>query len=99
LELLEKRFEQQLRLFVSHQPSPELGQHVGVKAKVRQLQAQHIFPVNATAHGISRRPVRQAFRKLQDRDQRESSGRPRVGNRAAKVSSANNGPNRSCTAK
>ena len=57
------------------EPGPELTQHGVVEARIGQLQAQGIFPVNAAAHGVSRLAVGQAFGKLQDCRQRQAPGR------------------------
>jgi hypothetical protein len=45
-----------------------------VKAGVAQLQAAGLLPIQPTAHGICRLPVRQPVRKLQHRDHGQAPG-------------------------
>jgi hypothetical protein len=40
-----------------------------VKARVRQVEAQGIFPIDTARHGIGRLAVREAFDILHDSDQ------------------------------
>jgi hypothetical protein len=49
--------EQQLFGVPRQQPRPELAQHGMVEARVGQLQAKDIFPINAAAHRIGRLAV------------------------------------------
>ena len=45
-----------------------------VKPGVGELQAQQLLPVNPAPHGIGRLPVREIFRELQQRHQRQLPG-------------------------
>jgi hypothetical protein len=57
------------------QACPELAQHTVVKARIRQLQAEDVLPVDAAPDRLGRLSVWQAFRELQDCDQRQAPGR------------------------
>jgi hypothetical protein len=43
----------------------------GIKPGLGELQAQHVFPVDAAAHSSGRLAIGESFGKLQDRDQRQ----------------------------
>lgn len=49
----------------------ELGEYAEVEARVGQLEAERVFPVDAGAHGVGGLPIAEVFEKLQDRDQSE----------------------------
>src|SRR5829696_6442592 len=68
----QKRVEQQGLSSTGHEPRSELAEHRGVKARVGQLQAEQIFPVNPASDGFGRPPVRQVLGKLQHGDQRQA---------------------------
>jgi hypothetical protein len=57
------------------EPGPELTQHGMVDARISQLQAQGICPVQAAAYGVSRLAVGQTLGTRHDRGQRETPGR------------------------
>ncbi len=61
------------------QPGPELAQHGMAEARVGQLEAQRIVPVDATAHRVGLLAVGQALGKLQDSREGEAAGCPRAG--------------------
>jgi len=52
------------------QAAPELAPHRGIKARVRQLQREQIFPIHLAAHSIGRRLVTQVRGIRQPRDER-----------------------------
>jgi hypothetical protein len=58
-----------------HQPRAELAQHAVVEPRVSQIQPKRIFPVDAHAHRFGGLSVREPFRNLHDRDQRQPPGR------------------------
>jgi hypothetical protein len=45
-----------------------------IKARVRQFQAERIFPSQPIAHGVSSLPIRQVFHELEHRHQRQAPG-------------------------
>ena len=60
-------------------PVPELGQHRVIKPRVIQRQPQQVLPVDPGPDRISRSPVGQVLRPLQDRHQRQPRRRqPRL---------------------
>jgi hypothetical protein len=46
-----------------------------VEARIGEVQAEDVFPINAAADGICRLAIGEAFSKLEDRNQRETRGR------------------------
>src|SRR5262245_19029932 len=48
----------------------------GVESGVCELQAQHVFAVDAAAHGLRRMAIRKPRCELQKRDKRQPSRRP-----------------------
>ena len=57
-------------------PGAELGRHRVIKARVVQRQPQQVLPVDPGPDRLSRLPVGQLLRPLQDRHQRQPRRRP-----------------------
>src|ERR1700741_1749432 len=53
----------------SHQASAELRQHTEMEARIRQLELECVFPINAGAHGIGGLAVTQMLQKLENSHQ------------------------------
>src|SRR5215471_14467877 len=58
---LEQGIEQELLCMAGNQPCPELAEHGGVEAWIRQLQIQRVLPVDTAAHGVRRLSIREPF--------------------------------------
>jgi hypothetical protein len=56
------------------QTGAELAQDRMVEARIRQLERQGILPVEAAAHRLGRRAVREVLDELEDRDQSQPPG-------------------------
>jgi len=69
---LEQRIEQELFRMAVDQACPELAEHGGVEAWIRQLQIQSVLPVDTAAHGVRRLPIREPFGVLHDGHQCQS---------------------------
>ena len=65
-QALQQRVQRQARQVTGHQPGPELAQHAGVKARILQLQAERVLPRHPVADRLSRLPVGEILRKLQN---------------------------------
>ena len=64
--LSEEGVEQQELSLPGDEPGPELAQHGMVEARLSQLEAERLFPVDAAAHRVSRLAVGEALGKLHD---------------------------------
>jgi hypothetical protein len=67
--LLSHEVEQALLGSASDQTGANLGEHGVVAARVAQVQAARVLPIQPTAHRICRLPVRPVLQDLQHRDQ------------------------------
>ena len=54
---------------VLEEAGAKLAQHRGIEARVVHLKRQQVFPVQPGADGISRLPIREVFRELEDGDE------------------------------
>jgi hypothetical protein len=66
-EPFEHFFWQQVLCLASHQAWQELRQHIEVKTRIRQLEAERVFSIDAGAYGIGRLAITQMLQKLGDR--------------------------------
>ena len=64
----QQRIEQDWAEIPVDQPPPELAQHREVEARVGQLQAEAVFPIDPAAHRLGRLSVGQAFDVLENAD-------------------------------
>jgi hypothetical protein len=70
LQALQHRIEEDLCRLSRHEPFAQCGEHRIMQAGVREVEAQGVLPVHATAYRGSRRTIRQISSTLQDRDER-----------------------------
>jgi len=63
--------QQPLGLAIGEQPRAELGEHRGVKARVRQVKAQRVLPVQPCSDRVGGLPVGEALDELQHQHQRQ----------------------------
>ena len=63
--------QQPLGLAIGEQPRPELGKHRGVKARVRQVKAQRVLPIQPCPHRVGGLPIGEALDELQHQHQRQ----------------------------
>jgi len=68
---LEQLLQQPLFGTARQQTVAELAQDRKVASRIRQVETQQIFPVDARADGLRRLTVRQVLPKLHDGHQRE----------------------------
>ncbi len=81
-EALKHRVQQQMLRSAHHEACAKLRQHAEVEARVGQLKAKGILPIDPGAHGVGRLTVAELLEKLKHRDQsqpprRESRLAPR----------------------
>jgi hypothetical protein len=62
--------EQRLRR-PGQQARAKFAEHRGIEPRIRELQVQHIFPVDATLHRMGRLAIGQPFRELKHRGERQ----------------------------
>ena len=60
-----------------HQAGAKLAQHGVIEARIGQLQAEQVFPVDPAAHRVGGLPVGQPFHELHERRQRQARRRCR----------------------
>ena len=72
--MLKQSFKEQLFSPARQESATKLTQNGKIKAQIFEWEPQCIFPIDPLANSISRLPIRQAFDKLQDRDQGQSPG-------------------------
>ena len=68
---LQQLVEEELFGAARQQSVPEFAQHRKVKARIRQLEAQQILPVDARADRLRRLAICEVLPKLHDRHQRQ----------------------------
>ena len=73
---LQQRVQHHLIQAAGGDPGPELAQDRVVEARIRQVQAQRVLPVDPGAHRFGGLPVGQIFRHLEDRHQGQAARRP-----------------------
>jgi hypothetical protein len=61
---IQQQPQQPLGLAVGEQPRAELGQHRGVKARIVQVKAQRVLPVQSCSHRVGGLPVGEALDEL-----------------------------------
>jgi hypothetical protein len=71
---LEDGVEEQVLGPASDEARPELAEDGGVEASVGERQGEHVLPVDQTAHGIGRLPVRQALGELEQGNKNQAPG-------------------------
>src|SRR5262245_42055091 len=75
LATVQQPLEQQPLRAACEQARAELAEHRGVNARVSQLEAEQVLPVDAGADGLRRRAVGEVLAELQDGDQGQPAGR------------------------
>src|SRR3712207_2659943 len=71
---LEEVLQETLGCAAGQQAVSELAQHAEVKARIGQLQAEKILPVDSGPYSLGRLAVAQALAELHQRDERQSPG-------------------------
>ena len=69
---LQEQIQQTLLSMALDQAGAKLGEDGMVKAGIAEVQTEGVFPGQPITHGISRLTIRQAFHKLEQRDQRQA---------------------------
>jgi hypothetical protein len=70
----EQRIEEQILRRPSDQPAAKFAEDRGIKPGIGELQAQHVFPVNATPHRVCRLAIGKPFGELEECDERQLPG-------------------------
>jgi hypothetical protein len=68
---IKQQRQQPLGLAIGEQSRAELGEHRGVKARVRQVKAQRVLPVQPCSHRVGGLPIGEALDELQHQHQRQ----------------------------
>jgi len=63
--------QQPLSLAIGEQPRAELGEHRGIEARIIQVEAQRVLPVQPCSHRVGGLAVGEALDELQHQHQRQ----------------------------
>src|SRR5262245_4531380 len=74
-QTINQSIKKQARFIIVIESRPKLDQDCGVKARVSQLQAKRILPINSASDSIRSSSIGKALSKLKNGDHRESAWR------------------------